>query len=74
MVYITDVMIGINNYLFALLIFVNTVTEMTIGLICSLLVPLIFVDTVTNVTIALLSSNRRYDRCSRLETTLQSVF
>ena len=74
MVSVTNVTIGILNYLLVPLIFVNTVTDVTIRLLCPLLVPLLFVDTVTNVTIGLLSSNRGYDRCSQLEPKLLSVF
>ena len=73
MVSVANVTIGVLNSLLEPLIFVNTVTNVTIGLIFLLLVPLLFVNTVTNVTIGLLGSNRRYDRCARLEPTLQSV-
>ena len=58
------------------LLFVVSVTDVKIGILNLLLVPLFFVNTVTNVMIGLLSSNRRYDQCSRfmlLLPTLRSV-
>ena len=73
MVSVTDVTIGILYSLLVPLIFVNTVTDATVSLLCSLSVPLLFVNTFTDVTIGILISDRRYDRCYRLEPTLRLV-
>ena len=50
-----------------------SVTDVMLGILNTLLVPLIFLDTVTDVKIGFLCSDRRYDWCSRLVSTLRLV-